>query len=359
MRIFVDHSHYDPHYRKQLHTIPKAFWNTKTEAERQRDYGQINDLFELVDSPEQSDLCLLPMAWNYYLEQRKEALAQAFAERARLAGKQVIVWSGGDFGVRVPFENAVLFQCTIQRSQRSQHEYAAPPVFADNAEIYGEPVIQQKGSKPIVGFCGQVTTSLIQLQLLRMNNIRHALRYTLGRTQYLPMPIEPASVLRAKVLNALEKTPLVETNFILHQQYKAGVKALDKHAAQHPAKRAFINNLNTSNYIVCVRGAGNWSKRFYEALNWGRIPVFIDTDCVLPFDFAINWKDYCVWIDQQDIALAGEIVADFHARLSPKAFSELQHECRKLWQERLSSDGFYTHFYEHFAEVLQVPAVAS
>ena len=32
-----------------------------------------------------------------------------------------------------------------------------------------------------------------------------------------------------------------------------------------------------SPYILCVRGAGNYSARFYEALALGRIPVLVNT----------------------------------------------------------------------------------
>jgi len=48
------------------------------------------------------------------------------------------------------------------------------------------------------------------------------------------------------------------------------------------------------------------SYRLYEALCCGRIPVFIDTDCVLPYDFMIDWKKYFVWVDQSELPLIAE-----------------------------------------------------
>jgi hypothetical protein len=33
---------------------------------------------------------------------------------------------------------------------------------------------------------------------------------------------------------------------------------------------------------------------------------------------------------------------------SPPEFVDLQHECRRLWQEWLSPEGFFANFYRHF-----------
>ena len=95
------------------------------------------------------------------------------------------------------------------------------------------------------------------------------------------------------------------------------------------------------------RGTGNFSMRFYETLCLGRIPIFVDTDCVLPYDFSLDWKQHCVWIDRSEIPFIAEKVADFHAALSPDDFIDLQRGNRELWEERLSTEGFYSHFYEH------------
>lgn len=60
-----------------------------------------------------------------------------------------------------------------------------------------------------------------------------------------------------------------------------------------------------SDYVLCARG-GDFSYRLYETLSYGRIPVFVDTDCVLPYDSEIKWKDYCVWVDEKEVNRIGE-----------------------------------------------------
>jgi len=85
----------------------------------------------------------------------------------------------------------------------------------------------------------------------------------------------------------------------------------------------------------------------YETLSFGRIPIFINTDCVLPYDFAIDWKKYCVWVDESELPFIADKVADFHNALAPQEFEDLQYECRRMWEEWLSPEGFFDNFYRH------------
>ena len=99
-----------------------------------------------------------------------------------------------------------------------------------------------------------------------------------------------------------------------------------------------------TDYTLSIRGGGNFSLRFFEALALGRIPVFIDTDCLLPFHDRIDWQHFVPWIDARDLDDAPEILAAFHARMTNEGFHEHQRACRQLWLDRLSPDGFYRQF---------------
>ena len=85
----------------------------------------------------------------------------------------------------------------------------------------------------------------------------------------------------------------------------------------------------------------------------GRIPLFIDTDCVLPFDFAIDWKRFGVWVDQADLRSVADRVAEFHDSISGEEFEELQVACRRLWEEWLSPEAFFANFHRHL-EVMAI-----
>ena len=81
-----------------------------------------------------------------------------------------------------------------------------------------------------------------------------------------------------------------------------------------------------------MRGGGNYSLRLYETLCLGRIPLFINTDCVLPFENNIDWKELCLWVDENDLDRIGEIVLDFHSSISKKSLrisNYMQEKCGK------------------------------
>jgi hypothetical protein len=165
--------------------------------------------------------------------------------------------------------------------------------------------------------------------------------------------------IRARALTALMRSRAVRTNFILRPDLSfTGTGAVMGGASFQVAtsfQREFYQNTIDSDYIVCARGFGNNSIRLYEALCCGRIPVFIDTDCVLPYDFEIDWKKYCVWVDESELPQLGEKIADFHAGLSHTGFLDLQRACRKLWEEWLAPEAFFAHFHRHLPRV-KMPA---
>jgi hypothetical protein len=47
-------------------------------------------------------------------------------------------------------------------------------------------------------------------------------------------------------------------------------------------KQAFAEHLLKTTYVLCPRGHENYGWRTYEALRFGRVPVIVDTDVVLP-----------------------------------------------------------------------------
>ena len=111
----------------------------------------------------------------------------------------------------------------------------------------------------------------------------------------------------------------------------------------------FYQNIVDSDYVVCVRGAGNFSVRFYETLAMGRIPVFVNTDCLLPLSDKINWKKHVVWVEEKEIPIINKKIVDFHNSLSIKDFKELQLANRTLWLESLTLGGFFKTFFKNLS----------
>ena len=138
---------------------------------------------------------------------------------------------------------------------------------------------------------------------------------------------------------ALTASRVVDTNLLVCGQFFGGAVLPDgqmDYEKMLPARHEYLTNMVKSDYILCARG---------------RIPVFVDTDCVLPFESTVNWRDYCGWVDESDVDRIAKQVADFHAELREHRFIELQHECRRLWEEFLSPEGFFSHLRSQLAHV--------
>ena len=152
------------------------------------------------------------------------------------------------------------------------------------------------------------------------------------------------------MLKEFEGKAGILTNYLLRAQYHGG-DTNDKDL-QARLKTEFVNNILNSDYTLCMRGGGNFSVRFYETLCLGRIPIFIDTDSVLPFQDEIDYKSIFPWIDVKDLPHAAEIVQDFHAKLSNDDFIDLQKTCRKLWLDHMTPDGFHRDFVQKMTSLI-------
>jgi hypothetical protein len=178
--------------------------------------------------------------------------------------------------------------------------------------------------------------------------ILHQAGHKMGLARFVPPPLPLPVVLRMKILRILAADSRLQANFIIRDRYRGGLQGADANNPQAKAKLEFVENSWENDYTLCVRGVGNFSARLYETFCLGRVPIIVNTDCVLPYDFKINYRDYGLWIEENEVAQLPQKLLDFHSRLSPAAFLDLQHRCRQLWEDYLSGDGFYRHFAEHF-----------
>ncbi len=356
IRIFTDPQHAPASdWRNHLILILKAHWGDGTDWDRDS-IAYLRADFALTDDITAADIVALPLSWNYYVARGKIDLARALAAQAARAGKWIAVWSEGDHHARLPFENALLFQYDLRRSRRRDerrhiYEYARSPFTLDYPALYlnGQIAVREKSAKPLIGFCGHAQTS--DAWKIRARNVYRHLQARLKTVYFDPPPLRLAVDFRAAILRRLTTSPHVETNFIIRDDYGGKQHNTD-------AVREYVENLRDTDYTVCMRGWGNYSIRFCETLSMGRIPIFIDTDCALPYDFKLDWKQYVVWVDERDLDHIGERVADFHARLSPGDFVALQHECRRVWTDYLTQATYYRQFGAHLQHA-GIPVSAS
>jgi hypothetical protein len=102
-------------------------------------------------------------------------------------------------------------------------------------------------------------------------------------------------------------------------------------AAKLKAKRDFHQSLKDCSFALCMRGAGNFSYRLYEALSFGAVPLLIDTDTVLPFEKVIDWDQHLIKIKEEDLFRLPYL-------LNKKKFSPQSN--RRLWESYFSLEGY-------------------
>ena len=200
------------------------------------------------------------------------------------------------------------------------------------AERDGVVGVREKSLRPLVGFCGYVG-SVWKRRLYQWS----------GRSDKAI-----GLVLRDRALRQLKGSARIETAFIERTDVWGGAVVsggYDEHKRE-AVREEFVSNLVGSDYGLCLRGKGNYSFRLYEIFAVGRIPLFIDTECVLPFEDEIDWRRHCVWVDAQDINRIDEILAQFHADIAPDDFRQLQLDNRRLWEEWLRPQAFYARMLE-------------
>jgi hypothetical protein len=125
---------------------------------------------------------------------------------------------------------------------------------------------------------------------------------------------------------------------------------IDVDLERNHMRREYVNSVFGCDYALCMRGAGNWSYRFFEALSAGRIPVMIDTDCMLPLENEIDWSRHICRIPYAQIAGAPAILRAFHHNLGPEGFATMQTANRNLWVQQLEPSAFFLRVIERLAQ---------
>lgn len=303
---------------------------------------------ELTTDIESCDACLLPI--NYDLEKTEKFLAdiKPFLEKVERSNKKIFVFVGHDVPeVDVKIKNAIVFNSAINKSTQPKNVFSFPHFFEDLLKRYKGGALQPRHKQqiPVLGFCGYAPPLGLKFGKAKIIGIVKLLANYTGIIKRFPE--KSSHSYRARTILSVRNSKKIKTNFRIKSQFAFGPTGLlntgNTTETDESFRLAFINNIIESDYTLCVRGIGNNSVRFFETLCCGRIPVFLNTDCVLPFDFVINWKELCVWVEEKDINNAAQVVANFHNNLSDSEFIALQEKLRLLWEEYFSPVGFFKH----------------
>ncbi|MDB4990180.1 MAG: Exostosin family protein [Myxococcaceae bacterium] len=277
--------------------------------------------------PEHADVVFYPHEYRAHSHSREVINA------ARARGLPLIFIKTGDLPSAVEVPYGVVYRHSIFGNDRLPCERAMPAFCEDMLSEHGGTVpIAPKSTRPSVGFCGYVSNRPMRLAYRLMGRQRKA----------------DGLDLRARLLELLQKSVGVDCEFVRNDRFLGGRDGVGNADASVAAKvrSDFVQSVLGSNYTLSVRGAGNFSYRFYEVLSAGRVPLYLNTDGVLPYHDEVDWKKHCVWIEEDEIHRVGEKLVEFHQNTSDEEFAQLQTRNRQLWESYLTPLAFYRRAFE-------------
>ncbi len=276
------------------------------------------------------------------IENLKEKLF-AMIELANNFQKKIIIFYYFDPIEKIDLANVIVFRTSIKKNAKNSNEYAMPAYTKDlrkRKSIAANELWIDKKGKPTVGFRGQAAPVKLPVKLAVKRKINNALQLA-GIQKQFNLHYNFGYLARRDAIVAFLNNSKIQTDITL--------TTLEQSWDPINAVEPFVNNIINNQYNLCVSGHGNYSFRLYEVLSAGRIPVFINTDCVLPFEEFIDWKKHVVWIEEKDAGRADQYLLDFHNDIHPDDFLQLQKNNRLLWEKYLSKQGFYENIHQYFS----------
>ena len=332
----------------------KPFWGGTSDHDGYDRLVRTGPEFLRLAPAEGAEVALLPFDGSHLIHDGKQgrpdprliAIAARFAERASAAGLPTVVIVNSDSTRPIPIADAIVFRTSLDRRRRGDREFPMPAWHEDLVanHLGGEIRLRPREDVPSVGFCGLAADSAPRLRRRVKMLARRA-----GRPLGLEIEHNDGIYLRREAMLALEASGLVRTEFIVRSQFFGGAVEQPMDAEARARIRSdFVSNLVDNDYALSARGYGNFSFRFFEAMSVGRIPLLIDTDCVLPYEFLHDYRSLCVIVPEDEIRGIGRAVAGFHGRFSAGEYLDLQRRIREFWVEWLSPEGFFRHLPLHW-----------
>ena len=193
------------------------------------------------------------------------------------------------------YTNQIIIRTSLYRSQILKNELVLPYIW-EYSSLPFEPL--PKTNMPIVGFCGL------------------------------------ASTYRKTLIEKIKNNKNIQDNFIERQHFWGG----NPHGKQIVDE--FNDNIQNSHFVICNRGAGNFSMRLYQTLAFGRIPLLLNTDIILPFEKYINYNELFIIGNTED-----EIIEKLLDCWENKDIVLMQKQCADIFREFFSTDKFSIYLY--------------
>ena len=294
------------------------------------------DNYFIVDDIVGADVAIFPIDTFYLFNENICSDFREFIKNAKKNNIPIWIYAGGDFG-KTFTENLFTFRLGGFKSKLGRKTYIMPCFVSDpySTTMYGREKYITKSNLPNIGFVGQANNSIDKLAKDYLIHLKLSLLRLVGKDSSDFQNFYPSSLIRLKILRKLQINSAIDCNFIVRKNYRAAAKTEeDIKSTTHD----FYDNIQSNLYTLCIRGAGNFSVRFYETLIMGRIPILIDTDVELPLSDIIKWENHIIFATMKNVERK---VLDFHLSKSNEELIEIQISNRKLVMEKLNREDYF------------------
>ena len=284
--------------------------------------------YAITDDLGKADMVLAPYPHVWFMR-HDMVLFDECVRTARGESLPLLIDGTGDIEYPINIENAYILRYSGYRFLPERRRIQIP-LFADDLlerRRGGRLAIRKKGEgKPNVGFAGWARLSLKQYLRTVIKELPMRLRGIFD-TRY--RACTKGVLWRQKAIKILQSSPHVTFNLRVRNSFTASVKTAE--GDMQKLQEEMVDTILQSDYALDVRGDANNSARLFEILSLGRIPIIIDTERNFPFSDKVDYSSFALIIDFHDIKCLPERVAEFHKRISPERFEQMQRNARDAY----------------------------
>ncbi len=211
-------------------------------------------------------------------------------------------------------KNIIFYKTSMFKSTKFTNDYLLP-YPKSRSDIPYTPIAQTSISQhtPLVGFCGIIN--------------------------------DPK---RKDLLTAIHQHPEIGHEFLIRNRFFGHIQKTSAQSTSAQFRLDFIQNLLKTHFNISSRGRGNYSIRFYETLQAGRIPILIDSDIEFPFSELINWNELVICKKSPE-----EVCVDLLHTWKQKSIAQQHAQCREIWVQYLSPEGIEKSILQMLPTILQ------
>lgn len=304
--------------------------------------------FTLVKNVSKADFILIPHIYKFISDHSYLREAENFAKQA---GKPLILSAFGDNDNVVVDDSTIVFRYTQYRHRKRDNDIMTPthsPGASLETLIYPQKKINEI---PVLGFCGWADyANIVDKLKASTKNLFWGIMAILVNTPAMRAR-KKGIYFRKKALAELSKSKIIKTSFIVRKSFSSHKETISLDSGR--ARKEFVVNILESDLSLAIKGDGNTSVRFYEILSLGRIPIIIDTDCILPLEDIIDYRDFCLIIPYEKIYKADVLIRKFYDEMSEQDFLNKQRIAYTAFNNYLRADKFYRFIFSNPKEILK------